>query len=285
MRALVLAGGALIAATSWSVVASAAPSSSVAADSPTTAIVISNNQVAVDFIGTNFGYTEFAAIAVPKTPIGAKLDTEGHWVPGVNASLSLMGNWVVDNAYFDAQVSYSDGHTHYTGETGAGGGFGSVVTSDTAQLFDSDFRIGKGFAVADNVMLTPYFGIGSHYWRRGPFPETYTNGYAGAGLLGQVAVSSQVVLSAYGLGGGTFGSSISVATHPGVVGWSAPLGNSLTYKLGGAADFAVTRNFHINAGIDYTNFAYGRSPFVHGNVEPHSTTSNVLLKVGAGYAF
>ena len=282
MRALVLVGGALMAATSLSVAANAAPSPSAAADSP---IVASDNQAAVDFIGTNFGYTEFAAIAVPKTPVGAKLDTEGHWVPGVNASLSLMGNWVVENAYFNAQISYSDGHTHYTGETGAGGGFGSVVTSDTAQLFDSDFRFGKGFAVADNVMLTPYFGIGSHYWRRGPFPETYTNGYAGAGLLGQVAVSSQLVLSANGLAGGTFDSGISVATHPGVVGWSAPLGNSLTYKLGGAADFAVTRNFHINAGVDYTNFAYGRSPFVHGNVEPHSTTSNVLLKVGAGFAF
>jgi hypothetical protein len=282
MRASMLAGGVLMAATSWSVAANADPAPSAAAASP---IVASDNQATVDFIGTDFGYTEFAAIAVPKTPVGAKLDTETHWVPGVNASLSLMGNWVVDNAYFNAQISYSDGRTRYTGETGAGGGFGSVVTSDTAQLFDSDFRIGKGFAVADNVMLTPYFGIGSRYWRRGPFPETYTNGYAGAGLLGQVAATSQLVFSANGLVGGTFDSGITVATHPGVVGWSAPLGNSLLYKLGGAADFAVTRNFHINAGVDYTNFAYGRSPFVHGNVEPHSTTSNVLLKVGAGFAF
>jgi hypothetical protein len=284
LRVLVLAGGALVAAARWSVVANADPAPSTAAG-PTAAILASNNQATVDFIGTDFGYTEYAAIAVPKTPVGAKLDTETNWVPGVNASMSFMNNWVVNNAYFNAQISYSDGRTTYTGETGAGGGYGSVVTTDTAQLFDSDFRIGKGFSVADNVMLTPYFGIGSHYWRRGPFPETYTNGYAGAGILAQVAATDQLVFSASGLVGGTFGSNISVATHPGVTGWSAPLGNSVTYKVGGVADYAVNRIFHINAGVDYVNFSYGQSPFVRGNVEPHSTTSNVVLKVGAGYAF
>jgi hypothetical protein len=280
MRALVFAGGALMAAASWSVVANAAPSAS-----PAAAVVASNNQISVDFIDTGFGYTEYAAIAVPGTPVGAKLDTEGDWTPGVNASLSLMRNWIVDNAYFNAQLSYSGGSTRYVGETGKGGGYGSVTTNDTAKVFDSDFRIGKGFAVGDNAMLTPYFGVGSHYWRRGPFPEHYSNGYAGVGLLGQIAASNQLVFSGYGLVGGTFDSSISVATHPGVVGWSAPLGDSATYKLGGAVDYAITSNFHLNAGVDYTNFAYGRSPFVHGNVEPHSTTGNVLLKVGAGYAF
>jgi opacity protein-like surface antigen len=171
------------------------------------------------------------------------------------------------------------------GETGKGGGYGSITASDSANVFDTDFRIGKGFAVGDNVMLTPYFGIGSHDWRRGPFPETYTNGYAGAGVLAQFTASPRLVLSAYGLGGGTFDSNITVATHGGIAGWSGQLGDSTTYKLGAAADYAVTRNLHVNAGIDYENFEYGQSPFVHGNVEPHSTSSNVILKIGAGYAF
>jgi opacity protein-like surface antigen len=282
-----LAGCALIALTSWSVVANADPvaSGTAAPPTPAAAITDSNNQIAVDFLGYDFGYTEYAALAVPGTPVGGKLDTEGGWVPGVNASVSLMRNWIVDNAYFNAQFSYNGGSTKYTGETGRGGGYGAVVTSDTAKVFDSDFRIGKGFAFGDNVMLTPYFGIGTHYWRRGPFPETYTNDYAGGGVLAQVAASNQLVFSAYGLGGGTFDSGISVATHAGVAGWSGNLGNSTTYKLGGGADYAITRNLHINAGVDYVNFDYGQSPFVNGNVEPHSTTSNVSLKAGVGYAF
>ena len=283
MRALVLAGAALMALASWSAVANADPST--ATPPAMNAITTSDNQISVDFIDTDFGYTEYAAIAVPGTPVGGKLDTEGSWVPGVNASLSLMKNWIVDNAYFNAQFSYSSGSTRYVGETGRGGGYGAVVTSDTAKVFDTDFRLGKGFAVADNVMLTPYFGIGSHYWRRGPFPESYSNGYAGAGLLGQVAASSQLVFSGYGLVGGTFGSGITVATHSGIAGWSGDLGDSAAYKLGGSADFAITRNLHVNAGDDYSNFEYGRSPFVNGNVEPHSTTSNVSLKAGVGYAF
>jgi hypothetical protein len=288
MRAFVLAGATLMALTSWSVVANADPAPSAAAASPTpaSAITTSNNQIAVDFLGYNFGYTEYAAIAVPGTPVGGKIDTEGSWVPGVNASLSLMrSDWGFDNLYINAQLSYTDGSTHYVGETGKGGGYGATTASDTAKVFDSDFRLGKGFAIGDNVMLTPYFGIGTHYWRRGPFPETYTNDYAGGGVLAQFAASNQLVFSGYALGGGTFDSGISVATHSGVTGWSANLGNSGTYRLGGAVDYAISRNLHINAGVDYANWSYGQSPFVNGNVEPHSKTSNVSLKAGVGYAF
>lgn len=287
MRAFLLAAGALMAFTAWACAANADP---VAATAPglvssASAITASNNQISVDVIGYDFGYTEYAAIAVPGTPVGAKLDTEGSWTPGFNASLSLMRNWLVDDAYFNAQVSYSGGSTHYVGETGKGGGYGALSTSDTAKVFDSDFRIGKGFAVGDNLMLTPYFGIGSHYWRRGPFPETYTNGYAGAGVLAQFAASRQLTFSGYGLVGGDFDSSIAVASHAGVAGWSGNLGNSTAYKLGAGADYAITPKLHVNAGVDYANFSYGQSPFVNGNVEPHSTTSNVSLKLGIGYAF
>jgi hypothetical protein len=57
-------------------------------------------------------------------------------------------------------------------------------------------------------------------------------------------------------------------------------------KAGISADYAVTANIHINAGLDYVNFAYGESgPSPYKTVEPHSTTSNLMLKVGLGYAF
>jgi hypothetical protein len=250
-------------------------------------IINANNQMAVDFLGTSFGYTEFASFAVPGTPSGGKLDTETRWIPGVNASLSVMRNWFVENFYFNAQVSYSSGDTHYTGQNIHGGGFGSLTTSDYAHVLDTDFRIGKGFAIQSNVMLTPYLGFGSHYWDRGPLPEDYSNGYVGAGLLTQYAPMSKVVLSAYGLIGGTVGPSISV--HAGVNSWSGDLGDSAIYKTGASIDYALIGNIHVNAGLDYVYYQYGQSAqhVLAGGTfsEPHSTTSNLMAKVGLGYAF
>jgi hypothetical protein len=283
-------------------VAIALSAPAIAADLPTTKgpppappalvvndIIAANNQLSVDFLATSFGYTEYSAFATPVIPLGAKADTEGGWVPGINVDFSLMKNWFVDNAYFDAQLSWSGGNTHYVGSNIKGGTpYGSVTTSDSADVFDTDFRFGKGFAIQNNFMLTPYLGFGTHYWSRGPNPEDYSDDYLGGGLLAQVAVAPKFVLSGYGLIGGTLGSHFSTSPTPtGSVGsWSSGLGNSVIYKAGISADYALTANIHINAGLDYVNFAYGESgASPYQTVEPHSTTSNLMLKVGLGYAF
>jgi hypothetical protein len=253
-------------------------------------ILIANNQVSVDFAATYFGYTEYSALAAAAIPLGGKADTETGWTPGVSVNFSLMRNWLVENFYFDAELTYEDGRTNYTGSSIAGGlPFGSVKTTDSAQTFDSDFRIGKGFDFGRDFMLTPYLGGGSHYWSRGPNPEDYSNGYLGAGLLAQWAIAPKIVVSGYGLIGGTVGSYFSTAPTPGgaIGSWSASLGDSAIYKAGFSTDYALTRNIHLNFGLDYVRFAYGRtsgvSPF--GTVEPNSTTSNLKVKAGIGYAF
>lgn len=253
-------------------------------DPPWSDIVISNNQIAVDFLGTSFGYTETGNGRLGTRP--GKLDTEGHWVPGVSASVSVMRNWYVDNLYFKAEVSRSDGDTRYVGAR-QGGVYGSVVGSDGAIVTDTDFRLGKGFAIQPNFMVTPFLGIGSHDWdRKVNAGEDYTNGYYGAGLLLQYSPLSKFVLSADGLIGETFGSHIDIS---GPLGFSGALGDSVLFKLGLSGDYAVAGNVHINAGVEYVNFQYGQSAiYTPRNIatwEPASRTSNVLFKVGLGYAF
>ena len=255
-----------------------------------TPIYYANNQVSVDFLNEWLSYAERAYYATNLTPAGGKLDSENGSLPGYNVSVSLMRNWIVDNLYMNAQVSYVSGDATFDGSTCVFGGTCTPVSrTNSATIFDTDFRLGKGFGLAPNVMLTPYFGIGTNYWlRRGQYSETYTNDYAGGGLLAQYAPTDKLVLSAYGLVGGTFGSHISVGTAgPKSPAWSGPLGDSGIYKLGLSADYALTRNIHLHAGVDYVDFRYGHSAVqpVTGQVEPNSTTSDVMLKVGVGYTF
>jgi hypothetical protein len=243
-------------------------------------IIESNNQVGVQFITTNFDYKE--------TVNGAPFDTEKSWVPGVGFSLSLMRDWFVDNLYLRAQFSWESGKTDYVGAY-RGDAFGSLVSTSGATVYDSDFRLGKGFAFHRDFMATPFFGVGYHQWDREiNAGEDYSHSYAGGGLLVQWSYMSGFVLSVDGFVGGTLASQIKVATVPDqIVGSTLTLGNSAIYQVGLSGDYAVTRSLHVDARVEWVNFKYGQSAFdpTKTYVEPHSETSNVTVKVGVGYAF
>jgi hypothetical protein len=246
---------------------------------PTTNYILnSNNQIGVHFTAMNFDYLE-------TDNGGAPLDSENGWVPGFGISVSLMKNWIVPNFYFNAQLSWYSGETDYVGAyIGSDAGYGSVKGKTGANVADYDFRVGKGFALGSNFMLTPYFGIGSHDWERKVNEgEDYSHGYYGAGLMLQVSPFKGFVLSGHGLVGQTFSSHIDVA---GPDGFSKDLGDSATYRFGVAGDIAITRNLHVNAGVEWVNFDYGQSTVSSsGYYEPDSSTSNVITKVGIGYSF
>ncbi len=146
-------------------------------------IVSANNQIYLGVRDTDFGYAETGDGRLG-TKAG-KLDTETRWLPGLALSYSVMGNFYLDNVYFNAQVSWDDGKTHYIGSK-MGGVYGSVVTSDGATVWDTDFRLGKGFAVRPDVMLTPFLGMGTNSWdRHVDQGERYADDYFGAGLMVQ----------------------------------------------------------------------------------------------------
>jgi hypothetical protein len=261
-----------------------------------------NNQICVQFAATDFRYKETGD---PARETYGKLDTEAGWVPGVGVELALMRNWIVTNLYFDARYTYLNGKTDYVGGLqqpivvmqGSGNDYGSVKQKNGAVVNDLDFRIGKGFEVQSNLMVTPYLGVGYHDWdRKVNGGEEYTNGYVGGGLLVQWAPVAGAVLSAHGMAGTTFGSHIDVGAGYGIDGavmasrndgaFSAPLGDSMIWKAGLSGDYALTRNIHLNAGVEWTTFRYGESALYNVDwFEPDSFTLNTTVKAGIGYSF
>jgi hypothetical protein len=131
-------------------------------------------------------------------------------------------------------------------------------------------------------MLTPYFELGRQEWYRGVNAgETYYHNAYGAGLLWQMSgAGSRLVISVNGLVGKTFGAYIDVT---GV--FSGALGSSPLYKAGVNADYALSKSLHLNAGVDYLRFAYGKSDVYGIYLEPGSTSTYLFYKAGLGIAF
>jgi hypothetical protein len=265
------------------------------------AITAANNQISVDYASQHVDYVEFN----PPAPfnggqaVGIPIDSEKGWVHGISGTASAMFNLgSICNVYVLGRISYFKGDTDYWQNVGPIGQSG-------AKIIEGDFRLGKGFNVAPNVMLTPYFGGGLRRWDRdvcasgacqaGGYHEHYEHGYLGGGLLAQISPVSRLVLSLSGLVGRTLDSEINGHAVPGgaagIIPFHASLGNSTIYKVESSADFAFTSHIHGNVGVEYTNFKYGESaPFVFTAaggtaVEPDSKTSNVTIRVGLGIAF
>jgi len=250
-------------------------------------IIDSNNQFSAKFVLKKLSYAENGN-GILGSPVGL-LDTEKGYVPGWGLGLTFMGNVLLDKDYVDLEFSNSTGHTDYVGALIGGGGFGSVTGTSSARLLDLSARIGEGFSVGQNFMLTPFLELGHHKWYRGiNAGETYNHSYWGGGLLAQTSIINKFVLSVNGMIGRTFSSTIDV-TPIGPFGFSGDLGNSITYRFGASVDYAITKNVHINFGVDHTRFKYGMSnlfPVPGGLIwEPDSKSRYTVFNAGVGLAF
>jgi len=249
-------------------------------------ILYVNNQISLDAIGQNIDYAE-------RDNAGVVKDTEKGWQPGLQLTGSAMGNLgALTNVYIMGQFSWANANTKYVGSL-QGGTYGSSVLTNGAETKDFDFRLGKGFDVGPNWMFTPYFGAGYHVWDRNivgsaGYHEQYDHGYAGGGLMIQWAPTNQWVLSGNGLVGSTLspqmassltdgGSAITPATYN--------LGSKLMWKVGLSSDYALTPQWHLNAGVDYTHFNYGYSNVQADQYEPDSRSGVWTVKAGFGYSF
>jgi hypothetical protein len=144
-------------------------------------------------------------------------------------------------------------------------------------------------------MLTPYIGAGARQWGRNlpgasGYHEDYSHGYVGGGLMAQFALTPDLVVSVDGLVGSSFAANMTTSRTPGgfaITPQSYALGSSAIYQAGVSLDYAMTKQLHANAGIDYTSFKYGRSATspIDTSYEPDSRTSQVVIKIGLGYAF
>ena len=250
----------------------------------------SNNQFSAKFVLKKLAYEENGN-GILGSPVGL-LDTEKGYVPGWGLGLTFMGNVLLDKDYVDLEFSHSTGHTDYVGALIGGGGFGSVTGTSSARLLDLSARIGEGFSVSQNFMLTPFLELGHHKWYRGiNAGETYNHSYWGGGLLAQTSIGNKFVLSVNGMIGRTFSSTIDVASSS-IPGFSGDLGNATTYRFGASVDYAITKDIHINLGVDHTRFKYGMTklfpiPGFPGffQWEPDSKSRYTVFNAGVGLAF
>jgi opacity protein-like surface antigen len=306
MKTFLLAGLAALAATSATaadMAVKARPMAAPVAGCGYNAITLSNNQISLQYAGINKNYEEYNPAGLfndPALPVGAVIDSENGWVHGVSVTGSAMFNLgAFCNLYVFGRGSYFDGSTDYWQP------LGRLSGQSNAKIWEGDFRFGKGFDLTPNFMLTPYLGVGARSWDRdlcqggacfgGGFHENYRHSYVGAGLMAQYAMTPALVLTASGLIGGTFDSTLTGGPlangNPTIIPFRTGLGNSTIYKIEGALDYAFTQNFHGNIGVEYTEFRYGLSaPFVTDNlgnpaVEPDSRTRNVTVRAGLGWAF
>ena len=244
-------------------------------------IKVSNNQLGLQLMTLSMDYAE-------RDDAGVLLDTEKGPVSGTTIFFTSMRTRA--NVYFQGQYSHNEGKTNYVG--GLLGPpstpYGSIITTSAATITNYSLRLGKGFELANRHMnntanmLTPYIELGRQEWYRGVNAgETYYHNAYGIGLLWQMsAAGSSLVISMAGLVGKTFDAYINVSGY-----FSGALGNSTMYKAGVNIDYALSRAFHLNSGIDYVRFNYSKSDVYSGYLEPDSTSSNLFYKAGIGISF
>jgi hypothetical protein len=229
-------------------------------------------------VGADFlNYKEY--VPPPDLP-----DSEHGWMPSGAIGISALLNHArgpANNLYLALEGSGTFGTTHYNG---AYFYYPTVplqgTTNDT--VWTADAKIGKGFPFTSNAMVIPYAELGYRYWDRNSGPgssEDYRNFNALGGLMLQVALSNNLVLTGHGAGGTTFAPQMTTD------GDTYNLGAAPMYEVGGKISYVVSR-VELFTALDYDHFTYVQSPVLADDTyEPTNHTNDTILRVGVGYSF
>jgi hypothetical protein len=214
-------------------------------------------------------------------------DTETGWMPSLNAGVGWLTpqgtSPLLSDIYLrlDGQISF--GSTHYNG--GLQNIFGNVTpyqstTNDT--IFRLSGKVGRAFALNDQVMLTPFADFAYRSWRReltgtGGYTELYETNEALGGLLVQVSPISRLVLSLTGEVGST------LSPYMTTQGFTYNQGSEVVWEVGGKIGYALTPSFELTGAAQFGGFGFGQSPVVGGAYEPDSYTHQLSLLTGLAY--
>ncbi|VVE39278.1 hypothetical protein [Pandoraea anhela] len=204
----------------------------------------------------------------------------------------------VSNLYFSGSVRVAHGNVNY-------GGYlqdraGNVIQPDyqmSTRSTATDVTLKAGKAIPFhlgtwNAQVIPYVSYSYRDWIRDSsrdrygFYERYRHHVVGGGLMGQMELTSKLVATADIRAGAMLGASMTLAGSQNTF----SLGNKPVVVAGFGLDYAIARNFHINASYEWSRFQYGRSAATQvgpgvSAYEPDSRTINQTWMIGAGYAF
>ncbi|MCI3203731.1 MULTISPECIES: hypothetical protein [Pandoraea] len=204
----------------------------------------------------------------------------------------------ISNLYFSGSVRVAHGNVNYGGylqDTA-----GRVIQPDyqmSTRSTATDVTLKAGKAIPFhlgtwNAQVIPYVSYSYRDWIRDSsrdpygFYERYRHHVVGGGLMGQMELTSKLVATADIRAGAMLGASMTLAGSQN----NFSLGNKPVVVAGFGLDYAIARNFHINATYEWSRFQYGRSAATQvgpgvSAYEPDSKTINQTWMIGAGYAF
>ncbi len=240
--------------------AASAPSARHAGESGVARIVQSDNEVGFGLAGV---YNRFSQNDTAASSRG--------WLPGVTAYARAMRDYAgVRHLYVSLRDHYAWGGVHQGGLPGSGG----FVHQNAVYL-----RLGKGFAVRSDWLLTPYLQVGDQYQNRelGPGSTLSThNRVVGGGLMIQYALTPAVVLGVDGSVGATVDPTINArGIFPGADRHPA---SRLADAVSVTVDDRLTRHFHAFGRVAYDHRAYGLPAGV-------SDQQDLVLETGVAYSF
>jgi hypothetical protein len=243
-------------------------------------IVVANNEVGIAATGTLMNYQEHIT-EVPS-------DIESGWMPGFAVKYSLMGDYfgsMPSNMYFAIHYQFSSGSIAYKGSVGGTPYDGT----DDATTNRATARLGKGFSLSDDMMITPYVAGGYQDWNRdlqGPYGyvEDYHSDLIGAGVMFQYAINPRLVIGANLEGLAMIGGGMTPHIYNGILG-SASFDTSGQEKIGADIDYRVFSQWHFYGGLRYTHFNYTGGPLKYGAFEPSSSTNLFSMDAGVAYHF
>jgi hypothetical protein len=276
--------------------AAAAESQTTMGQSGDSAIVRANNEVGAGATGTLMNYQEH----INPGPS----DIESGWMPGFDVKYSVMGDYFSSlprNLYFAVHYQYASGGIAYHGAIQRLAGSIPADSTDNATTNRVVARLGEGFSLAPDMMLTPYLAGGYQDWSRNiaatsQAPESgefYSTGLVGAGALFQYAPTTRLVLGADAEAFATVGGGMTPTTYPGNLLGSAGFGTSGEERIALNADYRVIGSWHLYGGLNLTHFNYTGGALGTAQIrgltltgrEPSSSTNLFGMDLGVAYAF
>jgi hypothetical protein len=203
-------------------------------------------------------------------------DSQRGLLPSVALGAGFMG---YAGFYGAVDGSVSSGNDNYRGAYISAPSV-PITAKTHATIVTVDAKVGKGFALGESVVATPYFNFGYRYWERdlGNDQMEFYHHYAvlGGGMV-QYSPIEKVVLSAYGAAGMTFGGVMRTG------GVDYDVGSAAIYKLGAKIGYTFTERWELFTSLDFDHFQYVKSGVKAGIYEPSSFTNDTAIRVGIAY--
>ncbi|MHB1666061.1 hypothetical protein [Thiomonas sp.] len=247
-----------------------------------------NNEVGISINGLLQKYQEISNGTVP--------DSESGVIPGAGIKVSVMHDvFGISHVYAAVSYRYDLGSASYHG--GYQNGSGNQVPLNSSSYYhiqNIKVRVGKGFLLNDNFLVTPYLQFEHHNWDREVAGvgavmgahEDYRFDAAGFGVKGDVQVMPRLVLTADVNASETLDSSMRFHAEGGIPGMNFSLGNRPVLGASVGADYRIDGPLHVYTKLAVERFGFAASEVnPMGYQEPTSRTTQISADVGIAYQF